>query len=570
MINLPMIQDLYAQADERAALLAEAIEAKAWNLTARQLCDLELLMNGGFSPLRGFMGEADYNSVLKTMRLCDGSLFPLPICLDVESGFAETISLGDNIALKDGEGVTLALLHVSDKWVADKRFEAVSAFGSDDEAHPAVRYLFRESGEVYLGGVITGLNFITHYDFRDFRHTPNELRRLFNESGWDRVVGFQTRNPLHCAHYELTLAAANRCDAHLLLHPVVGQTKPGDVDHYTRVRCYQAIAGEYPRGMMSMSLLPLAMRMAGPKEALWHAIIRKNYGCSHFIIGRDHAGPGNDSSGASFYGLYDAQFLVAEYADEIGIKIIPFQEMLYVEGEGRYVPQDEVGVGVSTRGISGTELRRRLRDGTDIPDWFSFPSVISELRRTFPARHCQGFTLFFTGLSGAGKSTIAGAVLAKLMELGGRPITFLDGDIVRQHLSSELGFSRAHRDLNVTRIGFVASEVTKNRGIAICAPIAPYAETRFRVREMVECYGNFLEIFVDTPLSVCEARDRKGLYSLVRAGKIKNFTGIDDPYEVPDGVELVLTTEGFSGDECADIVIGKLVELGLIKLDLTP
>jgi len=360
------------------------------------------------------------------------------------------------------------------------------------------------------------------------------------------------------------MRAAKQAEANLLIHPVVGMTKPGDVDHFTRVRCYEAIAGEYPEQTTALSLLNLAMRMGGPREALWHAIIRKNHGCTHFIVGRDHAGPGNDSNGQPFYGPYDAQEIVAAHSAEVGIELVPFKQMVYVQERAQYMPADEVPDGANILDISGTELRRRLREGVDIPEWFSFPAVVKELRRTHPPRHKQGFTVFFTGLSGSGKSTIANALMVKMMEMGGRPVTLLDGDIVRKNLSQELGFSREHRDINILRIGFVASEITKNGGIAICAPIAPYAATRRKVRDLIEPLGGFLEVHVATPLEECEKRDRKGLYQMAREGKITGFTGIDDPYEAPEAPEAVIDTLEASPDEAAHMLLLKLEKAGLI------
>jgi sulfate adenylyltransferase len=370
---------------------------------------------------------------------------------------------------------------------------------------------------------------------------------------------------MHRAHQELTFRAAQLAEANLLLHPVVGMTKPGDVDHYSRVRCYEQLLNHYPEQTTTLSLLSLAMRMAGPREALWHAIIRKNHGCSHFIVGRDHAGPGDNSQGQPFYGPYDAQELVAAHQEELGIQMVPFQEMVYVRERAEYVAINEVHTGETVLNISGTEFRRRLQEGLEVPEWFSYPAVITELRKTYPPRHKQGFTVFFTGLSGAGKSTIANALQVKLLELGGRSVTLLDGDIVRKHLSSELGFSREHRNINILRIGFVASEISKNGGIAICAPIAPYAVARQEVREMISAVGGFLEVYVATTLEVCEQRDRKGLYARARAGLIKEFTGISDPYEVPENPELALDTGECTPDEAAQRIILKLESLGYIK-----
>jgi len=563
--NHAPIPELYVSSSAAQKLKLEAGNLPSWDLTPRQTCDLELLMNGGFYPLKGFMTRADHDSVVANMRMADGTLWPMPINLDVSEKFAETVEPGQDIALRDQEGVILAILSVTDKWTPDKSAEAKGVFGADDVAHPAVNYLHNQAGKVYLGGPVTGIQPPVHYDFKGRRDTPNELRAYFRKLNWTRVVAFQTRNPLHRAHQELTFRAAREAQANLLIHPTVGMTKPGDVDHFTRVRCYEAVLDKYPAATTHLSLLGLAMRMGGPREALWHAIIRKNHGLTHFIVGRDHAGPGKNSQGKDFYGPYDAQELVAKHQAEVGIEMVDFKQMVYVQEKAQYFPVDEVPEGTTVLDISGTELRRRLREGLDIPDWFSFPEVVQELRRTSPPRAKQGFTVFFTGLSGSGKSTIANALMVKLMEMGGRPTTLLDGDVVRKHLSSELGFSKEHRDINIKRIGYVASEITKNGGIAICAPIAPYTATRRAVREMVEAYGAFVEVHVATSIEECERRDRKGLYKLAREGKIKEFTGISDPYEAPTKAELVVETENVDVDNCAHQVILKLESMGLIK-----
>ena len=564
MDNLTPITELYVSHDSALKLKDEAGNLPSWDLTPRQLCDLELLMNGGFAPLKGFLTEADYNGVVKDMRMSDGSLWPMPINLDVSDDFAESLNPGQDIALRDAEGVILAIMSVSDKWSPNKSVEAKAVYGADDDAHPAVNYLHNTAGNIYLGGPITGIQAPVHYDYRGRRNTPNELRAYFRKMGWRRVVAFQTRNPLHRAHQELTFRAAKEAQANLLIHPVVGLTKPGDIDHFTRVRCYEAVLDKYPSSTTSLSLLNLAMRMGGPREAVWHGLIRANHGCTHFIVGRDHAGPGKNSAGEDFYGPYDAQDLFKKHEEEIGVTMVDFKHMVYVQEKAQYEPIDEVDKKLTVLNISGTELRRRLAEGLDIPDWFSFPNVVEELRRTRPAKSKQGFTVFFTGLSGSGKSTIANALMVKLMEMGGRPVTLLDGDLVRKNLSSELGFSKEHRDLNIRRIGYVASEITKNGGIAICAPIAPYTATRRAVREEIESFGTFVEVHVATSLEECERRDRKGLYKLAREGKIKEFTGISDPYEAPTTAELVVETENVSVDNCAHQVVLKLEQLGLI------
>lgn len=544
-----------------------AVDLPTWDLTPRQLCDLELLIHGGFSPLEGFMSQADYESVLDNMCLADKTVWPMPITLDVNEAFASSVKAGDEIALRDPEGVLVAIIEVSDNWQPNKAKEAEAVFGANDQAHPAVSYLFNQAGDYYLGGKIKGVAPPTHYDFRHLRSTPAELRAQFQKLGWRKVVAFQTRNPMHRAHQELTLRAAKSSEANLLIHPVVGMTKPGDIDHYTRVRCYEKMLQRYPEQTTMLSLLPLAMRMAGPREALWHAIIRKNYGCSHFIVGRDHAGPGKNSQGEDFYGAYDAQDLVKQHQDALGIEMIPFQEVVYVKERSQYVPKDQLEEGETELKISGTEFRRRLMEGINVPEWFSYPEIIAELRRTHPSKDKQGFVVFFTGLSGAGKSTIANALMIKLLEFGGRSVTLLDGDLIRKRdLSKGLTFSKEDRNTNVKRIGFVASEIAKHGGVAICAPIAPYEEARSAVREMVKAEGGgFIEVYVSTKLDVCEQRDRKGLYKKARAGVIKQFTGIDDPYEVPETPEMVIDTAQYSPDEAVQKILLKLEGVGYVK-----
>jgi sulfate adenylyltransferase len=550
----------------RAAELRDASQAfPSWDLTPRQLCDLELLANGGFSPLTGFMTRADYESVRDQMRLSSGALWPMPITLDVPEAFAKGLAIGSDVALRDPEGVMLAVLHVEDIWTPDRDLEAQRVFGSNNKEHPGVAAVLR-ANPVYVGGRVEAVQLPTHYDFHALRQTPAQVRAYFAARGWQRVVAFQTRNPMHRAHQELTLRAARDVDAHLLVHPSVGMTKPGDVDHYTRVRCYQSVLASYPAGTATLALLPLAMRLGGPREAVWHAIIRKNYGCTHFIVGRDHAGPGSDSTGKAFYGPYDAQELLRAHEQELGVQMVPFRNMVYVKNLDQYFPDDEIPAGAEVLNLSGTQLRKILAEGGHIPEWFTFPAVATELRRTHPPRLEQGFTVFFTGLSGSGKSTIANVLLVKFLEMGGRPVTLLDGDLVRKHLSSELGFSKEHRDINIRRIGWVASEITKNGGIAICAPIAPYDAIRKEVRAMVEPGGGFALVHAATPIEICEQRDRKGLYAKARAGLVQGFTGVSDPYEPPSDAEIVIDTTEVPAEQAANRIIEHLRTQGYITL----
>ena len=543
-------------------LKQDFVHLQSWTLNDRQICDLEMIMNGGFSPLIGFLAQEDYDAVCTDMRLQNNDLWPIPITMDVTENTAEKLAKKDKLVLRDKEGFALAVLTIGDIWKPDRKKEAEQVYGTIDETHPGVNYLLHESNPIYIGGSVEGVHVPKHYDYQDLRHTPAQLREEFDRMGWSNIVAFQTRNPMHRAHVELTHRASAEANANLLIHPVVGLTKPGDVNHYTRALCYQKIMGKYTDNTAALSLLPLAMRMAGPREALWHAIIRKNYGCNHFIIGRDHASPGNDSDGNPFYGPYDAQDLLQQHEEELGIKMVPFKLMVYVKGTGSYMTKDEVPEGAETLTVSGTELRELLDKGSDVPEWFSYPDVVEELRKQRPAMSKRGFTIFFTGLSGSGKSTLANGLLVKLPEDGRRPVTLLDGDIVRTHLSSELGFSREHRSLNIRRIGFVASEITKNGGIAICAPIAPYLTDRRFNRDMIAPLGGYIEIFVNTPLEVCERRDVKGLYAKARQGLIKQFTGIDDPYEEPENAEIVIDSSTEDPEVLVEQILKKIHAMG--------
>ena len=545
-------------------LKKKSINYPSWVLTDRQICDLEMILNGGFSPLGGFLGKDDYESVINDLRLNDGRLWPIPIMLDVTSEFAQSISIGNKITLKDKEGFSLAIMEITDIWEPDRIKEANLVFGTDDDSHPGVDYLLNECNPLYVGGTLDCIDFPHHYDYQHLRHTPEVLKQKFQEMGWNNIVAFQTRNPLHRAHVEMTLRAIKEINANLLIHPVVGMTKPGDVDHYTRVRCYNHVLDKYPDNSAILSLLPLAMRMGGPREALWHAIIRKNYGCTHLIVGRDHAGPGNDKDGNPFYGPYDAQDIIEKYKDEIGIQMVPFKFLVFLPDQNSYKPIDEVPDGIDYKTVSGSELRKHLDEGTDIPDWFTYQEVAKELQKSRPPKEERGFTIFFTGLSGSGKSTLANGLLIKLLENGSRPVTLLDGDIVRTHLSSELGFSKEHRSLNVRRIGFVASEITKNKGIAICAPIAPYKKDRRFNRKLISKLGGYIEIYVSTSIDKCEERDVKGLYKLAREGVIKEFTGISDPYEAPENAEIIIDSSGIAPEKLVDQIYHKIKKIGYI------
>ena len=558
----------------RRELRVESLRWPSCTLSPRQQADLEMIAVGGFAPLTGFMGAADLESVCRQSRLTTGSLWPLPVTLEIDPRTAEDLSPGDPLVLRDEERVPLAILHVSELWQPNLESLCESIYGTLDPAHPSVKATLGNPERVFVGGKVEVLTPPVHHDLLDLRWTPESLRHRFLELGWKRIVAFQTRNPLHRAHFELTRRAAADADANLLIHPVVGPTRPGDLDRFVRTRCYRAVLDRYPPGSAMLAVLPLAMRLAGPREAMLHTIVRKNYGCSHMIIGRDHAGPGLDSGGRPFYPPYAAQELVRKHQNELGIEMIPFQDLTYVEPfegkDGSFVASDQVTDPKRARKLSGTELRKLLREGRELPDWFTFPEVAAELRKSFPPKHRKGLTVFFTGLSGAGKSTLAKVLYNKLLEVGSRPVTLLDGDLVRRNLSSELGFSKEHRDLNIRRIGFVASEITKNRGIALCAPIAPYDAIRKEVRSAIGHQGSFVLIHVATPLEICERRDRKGLYAKARAGLIDQFTGISDPYEAPDDADLVLDTTDSTPAELVQVILDHLRQQGYLQQIATP
>ncbi len=549
--------DLMADADTAEQLRQQSQHFPSLTLSQRQLCDLELLMNGAFSPLTGFMGRQDYESVVENLRLADGTLWPIPIVLDVDERFADKLSEGQKIALRDGEGFMPAVLTVEDIWQPDIEREAEAVYGTTSDAHPGVRYLKEQVNRIYVSGRIQGIQQPAHYDFENLWDSPADMRALFRKMGWRRVVAFQTSKPMHRLQRDIVLQAAKDIQGHILLHPTVGMTKPGDLQYYARVHCYQAIRQRFPHNLAALSLLPLAMRMAGPREAVWHAIVSQNYGCSHMIVGPKHAyPPAAPEGGEGVYHEYAAHELLESCASDLEIQIIAQEAMRYVPSKDRFLPVSIVEKeGYESVEYTDAQLKKDLAMGEEVPKWFSFPEVVSHLKRAYPPRTRQGFTLFFTGLSGSGKSTLAKIIYAKLVESGDRPVTLLDGDIVRLHLSSELGFSREHRNLNVNRIGFVASEITKNGGVAICAPIAPYAQMRRSVREMIEPHGAFIEIHVATPLETCEARDRKGLYAKARRGEIPEFTGISDPYDEPENPELRIDTSNMTPMEAAQEIV---------------
>ena len=552
--------DLLEPTESAADLARHASTLPSITLSERASCDLELLATGAFSPLDRFMGRADFERVVSEMRLASGVLFPIPIVLTVQ----EAPAIGSEVALRGSDNSLLAVMTVEEVFEWDREAVAANVFGTTDRRHPLVAEM-EGWGRFNISGRLRVLKLPARHDFAELRRTPAEVRALLEERGRGNVVAFQTRNPMHRAHEELVRRAAAAVDGVLMIHPVVGMTKPGDVDHYTRVRTYVALTENYfERDRVVLSLLPLAMRMAGPREALWHALIRRNYGANHFIVGRDHASPGNDSTGRPFYGPYDAQELMAAHAAELGMTMVPFRELVYDEAHDRYEEASQLPADAKVRSLSGTQVRDDyLAKGRALPEWFTRPEVAAILGETYLPRHRQGFCIWFTGLSGAGKSTTANILLSLLLGQG-RQVTLLDGDVVRTHLSKGLGFSKEDRDTNILRIGFVAAEIVRHGGAVICAAISPYTATRNAVRSMVGADA-FIEVFVDTPLDVCAARDEKGLYAKAMRGEIRGFTGVDDPYERPHAPELTLDTVDASAESNAHAIVALLRAHGYVR-----
>lgn len=558
--------NLLLEEDAAENIKTESESYPAITLSQRQQCDLELLVTGALSPLTGFMNQDDYESVIANTSLSDGTVWPIPYYLDLTSEQAETINIGDKIALRDIEGFMPAVMLVESKWIPDKNKEAESIYGTSDTDHPGVDYLMNSVGDVYIGGKIDAVQLPFHYDFTTLRFTPTELRQHFDKLGWRSIVAFHTSKPMHAVHYEMTMRAARQTSAHILIHPVIGMAKPGDLHYYSRVHCYEAILKQYPKSLVSLALTPIAMRMAGPREALMNAIIRQNYGCTHYIVGTEHAGPPNmRDSGKRFYTTGASQQYVQQYQSDLDIKIVAIEELCYDEDKEQFIARTDTRQALcSSESFSNTRILNSLLRQEDLPHWVTYPEVLDALSRSYPPRTKQGLTLFFTGFSGSGKSTLARIIYAKFIEEGKRPVTLLDGDVVRLNLSSELGFSKKDRNTNVRRIGYVASEITKNRGVAICAPIAPYSEIRREVRSKIEEYGSFIEIHVSTSIEECESRDRKGLYAKARKGIIPEFTGISDPYDVPENPEIRIDTVDMSPVQAAQDIYLYLVREGYL------
>lgn len=556
--------NLMVTGDERTELMAKSTHLPSIQISARALCDLELLATGAFSPLDRFMGKQDYERVLSEMRLLNGTLFPIPVTLPIDEGSLP--SYAEQITLCDSRNNTLAVMQIDEVYHWDPLREARLVLGTTDPKHPLVSEMGRW-GKVYISGALKVINLPEYYDFKELRFSPAQVRAQLEKMGNEKVVAFQTRNPMHRIHEELTKRAAAEVNGSLLIHPVVGMTKPGDVDHYTRVRVYRTLVENYyDKSNTLLSLLPLAMRMAGPREALWHALIRRNYGATHFIIGRDHAGPGNDSNGRPFYGPYEAQVLLTQYASEIGVEPVEFKELVYLAEEERYEEANKVPEGAKIFNISGTQVRDDyLAKGKTLPEWFTRKETADILQQMYPPKHKLGFCIWFTGLSGSGKSTTAEVLTSLLLERG-RQLTLLDGDVVRTHLSKGLGFSREDRDTNILRIGYVASEIARHGGTVICAAISPYIATRNEVRKMVGD-ERFIEVFMNTPIEVCEERDVKGLYAKARRGQITGFTGVDDPYEEPINPEITIEAVTATPEQNARKIITYLEQRGFLLPD---
>jgi len=556
--------DLVVDAGRASEIRERSRDWPSVDLGPRQLCDLELLINGAYSPLDRYLGAADHRSVCSEMRLASGALWPLPVVLNIPDELADSLSVGDSLALRDREGVMIAALEVDECYERDLEAEIEAVFGTDDRSHTGVAQYLHRTRPWAVAGRIEALQLPVHYDYPELRKTPAELRRVFSDLGWRRVIAFQTHRTFHRAQHAMIVDAARDVGANVLVHAVVGLDEPGDADHYTRVRCYQAALSNFPDGMAHLNLLPLAMRGGGAREALLHAIVHKNYGAGYLMVDFDGAGTVLDVVGEPAYNQEESREMIAAHADELGVELLPVREMVYLEQTGEVVGGDEVSAEGQVLQLTSAEVRQRLDNGEEIPPWYTFESVASELQRRHPARAEQGFTVFLTGLSGSGKSTIANVLRVKLLELGGRGVSLLDGDLVRANLSSELGFSKEHRDLNIRRIGFVAAEITRAGGVAICAPIAPYDVVRREVREMVQPCGGFVLVHVATPLETCEARDRKGMYAKARAGIIKEFTGISDPYEAPEDADVVIDTTNLTPAEATREVLLYLERQGHI------
>jgi sulfate adenylyltransferase len=557
--------DLVVDRDRAAEIRDQSRDWLSIDLGPRQLCDLELLINGAYSPLDGYLGAADHQSVCSEMRLTNGVFWPIPVVLNIPGELVDDLAGGDFLALRDGEGVMIAALRVEECYQRDLDAEIEAIFGTADRSHTGVAQYLHRTRQWAVAGRVEALQLPVHYDYPELRRTPSETRELFTNLGWRKVLTFQTHRTIHRAQQAMLAEAAQNAGANILIHPVVGLDQPGDADHYTRIRCYRALLPEFTERAVHLNLLPLAMRGGDGREALLHAIVNKNYGSTHLMVDFDGSGTVLDTVGEPAYDQEEAAQIISEHAADLGVEMVATRDMVYLEDRKQFVGSADVPAGSHVLRLTGDEVRQRLDAGREIPSWYTFGEVARELEHRHPARGAQGFTVFLTGLSGSGKSTIANVLRVKLLEFGGRGVSLLDGDLVRANLSSELGFSKEHRDLNIRRIGFVASEITRAGGVAICAPIAPYDVVRREVREMVQPCGGFVLVHVATPLEVCEARDRKGMYAKARAGIIKEFTGISDPYEVPEDADVVIDTTELAATEATREVLMYLERQGFIS-----
>ena len=532
------------------------------DLNKRQVNDLELLLDGSFSPVNYYMNKNEYLSVLDNMRLLNGELFPLPINLMINKKKYDEIKEEKIVLLKDPTGLSIASLKIEEIFQPDINNECLKIYNSIDTRHPYISYLQSKKGCYYVAGKLEKVGDILHYDFKDIRKNPSEMKQFFKDNNWNTIVGFHVRNPIYKYHYEITKYCLNQIEddnPKLLIHPISGKTHSFDIDYNIRAKCYKKILKNYSQNTVTLSLLELAMRLAGPRETLLHAIIRKNYGCTHFIVLNDHAGPSiSKKNGELFFEKNECSKLALQHENELGIKLI-FPELIYYDSSvQKYLPVSQINDKKNIMKISGTDFRTMMEFGDDIPNWFCFPEIVKELKKFYRVRKDKGLCIYLVGLSGSGKSTIANFLKQKLDEIiGNKKITLLDGDVIRKNLSKGLGFSKEDRSTNIRRIGYVASEIVKHSGIVLCANIAPFEEDRSYNRRIIGNEGNYIEIYVNTKLDVCEDRDVKGLYKLARSGVIKNFTGISDPFETPEYANLEI--DGSNNiDQSLDIIIDYL------------
>ena len=550
---------LMCDAYRAEALKREAMGFPSIDLDWRQLCELELILTGALAPLTGFMDKADMEGVLDRMQLADGRFWPRPVMLAVDGKVAQAVQPGSRVALRDAEGFMPAVLHVSQVWPVEPEADAERAAAS---GHPLAEPCGR-AGQFYVAGRVEGVALPPRHDFLTLRLTPAETRAQFAKRGWRRVLGVMPSQPMHRMQYEFFLRAAVQREANLLIQVAGGTDPVHDGTHFSRIRACQALQPRFPAPTTLLTVSPLMDLPEGERELLHKALIARNHGCTHLVVGGEWVGAGEHRRGADVAGADAATQALAR--EHLGVELVPFPRLVYVEDRDEFLTEDQVPEGSRALRMNGAELHRRMMQGIRVPEWYSYPEVLAELAKAYPPRSRQGFTVFCTGLSGAGKSTIARALTVKLMEMGGRRVTLLDGDVVRRNLSSELGFSKEHRDINIRRIGYVASEITKHGGIAICAPIAPYRQTRRAVRDMIEPWGGFIEVHVSTSIEVCESRDRKGLYAKARAGLIPEFTGVSDPYETPENAELVIDTAQYSVEEAVARIVLKLEHEGYLR-----